>query len=71
MECSGTHLPLCSVLILVSRLEVTIPPYVLFHLFKIPNRPIPPNDVYPPYQYQYQDCCDEGYSKSQASNFSA
>ena len=70
MECSGTRLSLCSVLVLVSRLEVTLPPYVLFHLFKIPNRPILPSHVYPPYQYQYQDGSDEGNSKSQASSFS-
>src|SRR5215208_7994587 len=70
MECSGARLSLCSFLILVSRLEVTLTPYVLFYLFKIPNRPFLPSHVYPPYQYQYQDCSDEGHSKSQASSFS-
>jgi hypothetical protein len=70
MECSGTRLSLCGVLILVSRLEVTLTPDILLYLFEMPNRPLLPHHVYPPYQYQYQDRSDEGNSKSQASSSS-
>jgi hypothetical protein len=71
MDCSGTRLSLCSVLVLLNRLEVTLTPYVLLYVFEMPNRPLLPHHVYPPYQYQYEDCSDEAYSKSQASSFSA
>ena len=70
MECPDTRLSLCSVLVLVSRLEVPLTPYVLLYPFQISIRPILPSHVYPPYQYQYQDRSDEGNSKSQASSFS-
>jgi len=47
MECSGTRLSLCNFPILVSRLEVTLTPYALFHLFVLERGGSLCFDVYP------------------------
>src|ERR671912_2695134 len=69
MECSGTRLSSCSVLVisavlilvLIKCLEVTLTPYVLLYSFKISIRPLPPQFVEPANRHQQHYGSDKSY----------